>query len=138
MLISDFVTPASSRQDAEASQALPAGCRRYKLLSKFRAEMKTHACSTVQEVCGFVYEQHYFPLPNIAGVQDRFYADPASLASVLAQHGEPLGIFHTHPNGSLELSGEDRRLWYYSNSTMIVGCVRNGQLWWKMYGKRRD
>lgn len=101
-------------------------------------QMEHHAFSSAGEVCGFVYENHYEPLPNLSGQAHRFYGDPSAVVRGLLQHGEPFGIFHTHPNGSLELSGEDKRMWYYSNSTMIVGCVTNGQLRWKMYGKRSD
>ena len=98
-------------------------------------QMEQHAFSSMAEVCGFVYENHYVPLPNRSPRSDQFYADPSSLARVLFEYGEPPAIFHTHPDGCLELSEEDRRMWYYSNSTMIVGCVTDGRLRWKMYGK---
>ena len=101
-------------------------------------QMEQHAFSSTGEVCGFVYENHYAPVPNLSDRADHFYCDPSSLARVLFQYGEPTAIFHTHPNGCLELSVEDRRMWYYSNSTMIVGCIRDGRLWWKMYGKPGD
>jgi proteasome lid subunit RPN8/RPN11 len=98
-------------------------------------QMEVHAFSSKGEVCGFVYDNHYAPLPNLSGKADQFYADPSTIARILFQFGEPVAIFHTHPNGCLELSGEDKIMWYYSNSTMIVGCVRDGWLRWKMYGK---
>ncbi len=101
-------------------------------------EMEQHASSSSNEVCGFVYESHYAPLTNLSGTANHFYGDPSGLARILFQYGEPRAIFHTHPNGCLELSTEDRRMWYYSNSTMIVGCITNGRLRWKMYGKRGD
>ncbi|MCI0411245.1 hypothetical protein L0222_00420 [bacterium] len=101
-------------------------------------EMEQHASSSSNEVCGFVYESHYAPLTNLSGTANHFYGDPSGLARILSQYGEPRAIFHTHPNGCLELSTEDRRMWYYCNSTMIVGCITNGRLRWKMYGKRGD
>jgi proteasome lid subunit RPN8/RPN11 len=101
-------------------------------------QMEAHAFSNEAEVCGFVYGNHYVPLPNLSRSKDHFYGDPSTVARILFQHGEPVAIFHTHPNGCLELSVEDRTMWYYLNSTMIVGCVRDGQLRWKMYGKPGD
>jgi proteasome lid subunit RPN8/RPN11 len=101
-------------------------------------QMKEHAQSSESEVCGFVYCDNYFPLPNRSGGVNRFHGDPSVVARLLFQYGEPLAIFHTHPNGCLELSDEDRRMWYYSNSTMIVGCIQDGRLKWKMYGKPGD
>jgi proteasome lid subunit RPN8/RPN11 len=101
-------------------------------------QMEEHAFTSPGEVCGFVYKKHYVPLRNLSAKVDHFYADPSALAHVLSQQGEPFAIFHTHPNGSLELSAEDRAMWYYSNSTMIVGCIKKGRLRWKMYGKPGD
>jgi proteasome lid subunit RPN8/RPN11 len=135
MRIKQFVSPASSRQFPGITQALPARCLRSKLLSKFRSVLKIHASSSSGEVCGFVYDNHYAPLLNVSDKTNCFYADPSALASVLSKYGEPAAIFHSHPNGCLELSEEDKTMWYYSNSTMIVGCVTDGRLRWKMYGK---
>jgi proteasome lid subunit RPN8/RPN11 len=101
-------------------------------------EMEMHALSKSEEVCGFVYPDHYQPLENVLKSSRAFYADPAQLARTLSLYGEPPAIFHTHPGGNPELSEADRKLWYYKNSTMIVGCVRDGQLRWKMYGNRGD
>jgi proteasome lid subunit RPN8/RPN11 len=100
-------------------------------------EIEAHASSTDGEVCGFIYENRYIPIPNISDRHDRYYADPHVLARVLSQYGEPDIIFHTHPNGNLELSSEDQRLWYYVNSTIMVASRSEGHLRWKMYGKRR-
>ena len=102
------------------------------------SQIEAQATSTDAEICGFIYEDRYIPMPNIAERKDRYYADPQTLARVLSQYGEPGIIFHSHPNGRLELSEEDRRLWYYTNSTMMVGCMSGGRLRWKMYGKRSD
>ena len=101
-------------------------------------QMSAHAASEPIELCGFIYENHYEPLTNVLRSPYRFYADPAQVARMLSCYGEPLAIFHTHPNGNLHLSDEDRSLWYYRNSTMIVGCIRDGHLHWKMYGNRSD
>jgi proteasome lid subunit RPN8/RPN11 len=101
-------------------------------------QIEEHAASSNGEVCGFVYDKHYVPLPNLSSKEDQFYGDPSTLARILFQFGEPVAIFHTHPNGCLELSVKDKRMWYYSNSTMIVGCVRDGRLQWKTYGKPGD
>ena len=106
--------------------------------SEVLSDMEHHATSSQSEVCGLVFEHGYVRLENVSEARDRFYANPAQLARTLSVYGEPLAIFHTHPNGNLALSGEDRRMWYYRSSTMIVGCMRNGRLHWKMYGNRGD
>ena len=100
--------------------------------------MENHASSSDSEVCGLVFEHGYVRLENVSGDSHRFYGDPSQLAKTLSVHGEPLAIFHTHPNGNLTLSEEDRKMWYYRGSTMIVGCMQNGRLRWKMYGNRGD
>jgi proteasome lid subunit RPN8/RPN11 len=101
-------------------------------------QMENHASSSSREVCGLIYDHGYVPIRNISNANDRFYGDPVDLARALASHGEPVAIFHTHPDGNLRLSSFDRRMWYYCNSTMIVGCMQNGQLRWKVYGNRGD
>ena len=102
-------------------------------------QMEAHALSESGEVCGLVYEHRYLPLRNISPSTGRsFFAHPAELAHGLFIYGEPLAIFHTHPDFNLALSDEDRRLWYYYNSTMVVGCIVDGRLRWKMYGNRGD
>ena len=110
------------------------------LLPEVLDQMEAHALTESVEVCGLVYEHRYLPLRNISPFAGRtFFADPAELARGLFLYGEPRAIFHTHPNHSnLELSAEDRKLWYYRNSTMIVGCIDNGRLRWKIYGNRGD
>jgi proteasome lid subunit RPN8/RPN11 len=102
-------------------------------------QIEAHALSEAGEVCGLIYPHRYLPLRNISPRPDReFYADPSELARCLFLYGEPLAIFHTHPTSNLELSTEDNKLWYYRNSTMIVGCIDEGRLRWKMYGNRGD
>ena len=106
---------------------------------KVLEQLCSHASEDVmQEACGFIYETFYIPLPNVSETPNRFFADPRALARTLAQYGEPEMVFHTHPNGNLDLSLEDRRLWYYTNSTMMIGCMFEGHLRWKIYGKRGD
>jgi proteasome lid subunit RPN8/RPN11 len=101
------------------------------------AAIERHARSDDNgEVCGLVYRDRYIPLRNVSGSKHRFYADPAELAVTLSRYGEPQAIFHTHPDGKLKLSAEDLRMWYYSNSTMIIGFLEKGRLRWKMYGNR--
>jgi proteasome lid subunit RPN8/RPN11 len=107
-------------------------------LASLLPRIEAHASTANAEVCGFIYKDCYIPIPNVSDRQDRYYADPRVLAKVLSKHGEPEIIFHTHPNGNLQLSQEDQRLWYYINSTMMVGCMAGGHLRWKMYGKRSD
>jgi proteasome lid subunit RPN8/RPN11 len=102
-------------------------------------QMEAHALSDSGEVCGLLYSDHYRPLRNIAtGTSNAFFADPRNLAQAFFACGEPIAIFHTHPDGNLNLSAVDRSLWYYRNSTMIVGCIFDGRLRWKMYGNRGD
>ena len=110
------------------------------LLPEVLDQMEAHALTESVEVCGLVYEHRYLPLRNISPFANRtFFADPAELARGLFLYGEPRAIFHTHPDHSnLELSVEDRKLWYYRNSTMIVGCIDDGRLRWKIYGNRGD
>jgi proteasome lid subunit RPN8/RPN11 len=82
-----------------------------------------------REVCGFVYENGYIPLTNIAKDPRTFIADPAEVAAALAYQGEPLAIFHSHPNGDSNPSRADLRLAsYYNNSTLIIGVFVSGKL----------
>jgi proteasome lid subunit RPN8/RPN11 len=85
--------------------------------------------SAEREVCGFIYENRYVPLTNIAKKSGTFIADPAEVAVTLARYGEPVAIFHSHPNGSPAPSAEDVRLAsYYSNSMILIGRIINGRL----------
>lgn len=82
-----------------------------------------------REVCGFVYGDKYIPLTNLAEDTRSFIADPGEVAKALAQYGEPLAIFHSHPNGCLEPSGRDLELAsYYNNSIIVIGTIINGRL----------
>ena len=101
-------------------------------------QIEAHAATSTGEVCGFVYPDKFIPLPNLDPRGDHFYADPRVLAKTLANFGEPEIIFHSHPNGNLNLSAEDLRLWYYTGSTMMIGCMFRGRLRWKIYGNRGD
>lgn len=93
------------------------------------AEMEKHALTNQhREVCGFVYEDRYVPLANLAVDSFSFFADPVQIASALARYGEPIAIFHTHPNGSAEPSLADIKQSYYYNSTMLIGKIVNGRL----------
>src|SRR5262249_31208943 len=97
--------------------------------SKVQTEMEKHALSAPdREVCGFVYCDKYIPLTNRSLNSYRFEADPGEVAAALAKHGEPQSIFHTHPNGSLEISDTDRSNAYYPHSTILIGVVVNGRL----------
>lgn len=81
------------------------------------------------EVCGFVYENGYIPLTNIAKDSRTFIADPAEVAIALVNYGEPRAIFHSHPNGNPNPSEEDIRLAsYYRNSMILIGRIINGRL----------
>jgi proteasome lid subunit RPN8/RPN11 len=82
-----------------------------------------------REVCGFVYENTYIPLTNIAKDPRIFIADRSEVAKALAHYGEPLAIFHSHPNGNLKPSEEDMRLAsYYNNSIILIGRIVDGKL----------
>ena len=93
-------------------------------------QIARHALSSPdREVCGFVYSDRYVPLTNIAHDPWMFIADPAEVATALAHYGEPVAIFHSHPNGSLHPSVQDLRLKsYYINSTIMIGKIVNGIL----------
>ena len=109
------------------------------LLPEVLDQMEAHALAESGEVCGLIFKNRYFPLRNVAPFASReFFADPGELAHGLFLYGEPLAIFHTHPGCNLELSTKDQKLWYYRNSTMIVGCIDDGRLRWKIYGNRGD
>jgi proteasome lid subunit RPN8/RPN11 len=96
---------------------------------KIRQELKEHAFGTPdREVCGFVYQDIYFRLRNLANDGQSFYADPADVAFALAHYGEPLAIFHTHPNGLAIPSEIDISMSYYINSTMIIGILDKERL----------
>jgi proteasome lid subunit RPN8/RPN11 len=91
--------------------------------------MEQHALSDPdREVCGFVYENFYLPLRNLAADNRSFYADPEDIALALARYGEPKAIFHTHPAGFEEPSEIDKMLSYYIYSTTIIGVLEDGKL----------
>ena len=85
------------------------------------------ASSPGSEVCGWIYPDRYLPLRNTASAPDRFIADPRDLARALLRYGEPLAIFHSHPNGNLNPSLLDQRPCYYKNSMMIIGGYVDGE-----------
>ena len=92
-------------------------------------DMKKHALGMPdREVCGFVYQDFYFPLRNLADSSVSFYADPVEVAFALAHYGEPEAVFHTHPDGTDSPSGSDRKLSYYSNSTILIGTLHGDTL----------
>lgn len=93
-------------------------------------DAEQHALSSPhREVCGFVYNDRYVPLTNIAHDPCMFTADPCEVAIALARFGEPVAIFHSHPNGRLQPSLQDLKLQsYYQNSTIIIGKIVNGRL----------
>ena len=96
--------------------------------------MEKHALSEPdREVCGFVYQNFYHPLRNLASDHSSFYADPADIAMALVRYGEPAAIFHTHPCGVDSPSETDRKLSYYNNSTTIIGTLKGGRLFVKEY-----
>jgi proteasome lid subunit RPN8/RPN11 len=85
--------------------------------------------SPEREVCGFIYENKYIPLTNIAKDSRTFIADPTEVAVALVRYGEPLAIFHSHPNGSLGPSAKDLELAsYYNTSIIIIGAIIKGRL----------
>jgi proteasome lid subunit RPN8/RPN11 len=110
----------------------------FRLSGRVLAEMEAHARSGSVEVCGLVYRERYVPVRNLSGSPDRYTADPSELAKALRAYGEPLAVFHTHPNGILAPSGQDHNQWYYTGSTMIIGCIRRGRFEWAVYGDPRD
>lgn len=95
-----------------------------------RRELHRHVLANPDcEVCGFVYEDGYIPLTNLAKDSRTFIADPAEVAMALAHHGEPLAIFHSHPNGNSNPSEKDLQLAsYYNNSTILIGRIVDGKL----------
>lgn len=96
--------------------------------------MELHARSDVKnEVCGFVYADHYLPLPNKNPEPSHFEAEPSALALALFNHGEPLAIFHSHPNRTLALSSEDLAQAYYNNSTIVIGTIEEDKFKYRMY-----
>jgi proteasome lid subunit RPN8/RPN11 len=101
---------------------------------KITEAMKKHALTMPdREVCGFVYQDFYYPLNNLAHGSISFYADPADVAFALAHFGEPAAIFHTHPTGTNSPSEIDVSMSYYNNSTMIIGIIRDGKFTFKEY-----
>lgn len=96
--------------------------------------MERHARSDVtNEVCGFVYADHYLPLPNRNPDPSHFEAEPSALARALSNHGEPLAIFHSHPNGILVPSRQDLTQSYYNHSMIIIGAIGTGKFQYRMY-----
>ena len=90
-------------------------------------------CSPGEEVCGLLYRDRYVPLRNLAGKRGEFFADPVGLALCLGRHGEPIAVFHSHPNGNLSISQQDRNHWFYRKSTIIIGALQSGRLRVKAY-----
>jgi proteasome lid subunit RPN8/RPN11 len=93
-------------------------------------QIAEHALSSPdREVCGFVYKDRYIPLTNVSEDPNSFYADPTEVAQTLLRYGEPVAIFHTHPNGRWQPSSKDLQLAsYYSNSIIIIGRIENSGL----------
>lgn len=98
-----------------------------------RKDAEQHALSSPhREVCGFVYRDRYVRLTNTSKDPNSFIADPSEVASCLARVGEPLAIFHSHPNGSPNPSSNDLLLAsYYINSVILIGIIASGKL--KLY-----
>jgi proteasome lid subunit RPN8/RPN11 len=102
--------------------------------SEVIAAMERHAWSDLpNEVCGFVYKDHYFLLKARVSESCRFEADPAALALALTTWGEPIAVFHSHPNGDLRPSLEDLASSYYPNSIMIIGSIIGKKFRYRMY-----
>lgn len=102
--------------------------------SELLQAMERHARSDLtNEVCGFVYADHYLPLPNKNPDSSHFEAEPSALARGLASCGEPVAIFHSHPNRILALSSEDLAQAYYNNSTIIIGTIERDKFEYRMY-----
>ena len=100
-------------------------------------DMEKHALSMPdREVCGFVYQNLYYPLRNVMDSDRSFYADPVEVAYALAHFGEPSAIFHTHPTGFDSPSETDKKLTYYTNSTILIGTLCDGKLNLKEYSSR--
>jgi proteasome lid subunit RPN8/RPN11 len=95
-----------------------------------RKDAEHHAFSSPhREVCGFVYPDQYVRLTNISHDPNAFVADASEIAKCLSHYGEPLAIFHSHPNGSSQPSARDLQLAsYYRNSTIIIGVIVKGRL----------
>lgn len=107
---------------------------RIKIKPELVAAIERHARSDLKnEVCGLLYADRYLPLKNNVSDPCRFEVDPAGLARALAIYGEPLAIFHTHPNDGLFPSDEDLQQSYYKNSMMIVGAIVSGKFEYRVY-----
>lgn len=66
-----------------------------------------------KEACGIVAiidgKQKFWPCKNIADDQENFFAlDPDDWEACEDKGGEIIGVFHSHPNGSSELSKADK------------------------------
>ena len=85
------------------------------------------------EACGFIYSDHYIPLPNQSPDGSKFDASPESIAHALARFGEPAAIFHTHPNGILHPSPQDVTRWHYPRSVLIIGTITGCLLKYKAF-----
>lgn len=94
------------------------------LSERIQRAILEHARSTPDaEVCGFVYPDDYVPLRNRSDDPRQFEADPRDVASALSKHGEPLAVFHTHPNRNPAPSPDDLTKAYYSYSTRLIGIL---------------
>jgi proteasome lid subunit RPN8/RPN11 len=78
------------------------------------------------EVCGLIFGNTYYPLKNLSRNPFCFESDPAELARALAKHGEPLAIYHSHPNGMLAPSEADCAKAYYPRSKFVIGTICDG------------
>jgi proteasome lid subunit RPN8/RPN11 len=101
---------------------------------ELEAAIEQHALSDPDhEICGFLYLDHYLPLKTVSNDVAHFQAEPSELARAITKYGEPLAIFHTHPNGPLDPSLEDLASPYYINSIMIIGKIQDGKLQYRMF-----
>lgn len=123
----------SGKEELNAPRSLRLKMR-IRIKPELVAVIEGHARSDLKnEVCGLLYPDRYLRLKNSVSDPCRFEVDPAGLARALATYGEPLAIFHTHPNDGLIPSDEDLQQSYYKNSIMIIGSIVSGKFEYRGY-----
>jgi [CysO sulfur-carrier protein]-S-L-cysteine hydrolase len=115
------------------------GVHRLIISGELRRQILSHARgSRPQEAVGLLggtregWVRRALPLPNLAGGDKRFIADPfaqfCALRRLKSEHLELLAIYHSHPGGGVEPSQEDleyAKQW--SCAHLIVSCGVRGE-----------
>lgn len=67
-------------------------------------------CSPTKEICGVIVGDSIVPITNVSKFHNKFIFSPQEWLPILTdirKRGDSFVVFHSHIDGSLELSNED-------------------------------